>query len=56
MNVGERLESVKQTGPALSYATEFKTIASTLRLNGPAKILMFKAGLKDKINLSDARL
>src|SRR5271163_5258373 len=45
----QRLESLKQTGSALNYATEFKTIASTLGLNGPAKILMFKAGLKDKV-------
>jgi hypothetical protein len=45
----QRLESLKQTGSALNYATEFKTLASTLQLNAPAKILMFKAGLKDKV-------
>jgi hypothetical protein len=45
----QRLELLKQTGSALNYATEFKTIASTLGLNGPAKILMFKSGLKNQV-------
>jgi hypothetical protein len=45
----QRLENLKQTGSAINYATEFKTLASTLQLNDPAKILMFKSGLKDKV-------
>jgi hypothetical protein len=48
-DISPRLSSLKQTGSALNYATEFKTLASTLQLNAPAKMLMFKAGLNDGV-------
>jgi hypothetical protein len=44
-----RLEDLKQTGSAINYSTEFKTIANTLGIDDESKYIFFKKGLKSTV-------
>jgi hypothetical protein len=47
--LSHRLNTLKQTGSAVNFVAEFKTLASILGLNENAKILLFKEKVKDTV-------